>query len=583
MNTSTNSLSSANPSTNPRWRIARRLLLAMAAVATIIAVFYAVENWRGKRAWDNSRRALESKGEVLDWSAYIPAPVPDEQNFYKAPKMQEWFVREHFGIGESQSPNGPQPFVPAPRQDASPVLADVKVVAPSAPLDSHPADAVLRSGDPAASEQAAKLLRETTGPCLIGSRSCVLLARPLEQIKSLHLVAQTDTEPALKDLSALFPTNTLNNYSRADGYLRVEPVGSHAFCVSLKAPVYGAADYLAWTDPLNADFDLVRKALERPYARIDCDYQQPFGIAIPNFVRIRNVVQTLSQRAQCYLLLGQPEAAWHELSLVHDLSQILLAKPSGKPLTLVGAMINVAVTGLYSGIVQDGLRLHAWREPQLQAIRRQLQQTDLLAAVVEALKEERAASCRTFETTSRRELLKLFDTRGSSSKLALAWMPRGWFFQNMAVGAELQQEVLGSMDLTNRLVRPRQVAEIVRKLSPKSEHRSPYSFLVAIALPNFAKALQTAAANQAQVDQAQLACALETYRFAQGCYPESLDALAPQFVERLPHDLIGGQPLKYRRTDNGGYLLYSIGWDEKDDGGIPGKTKEDGDWVWEIH
>ena len=42
---------------------------------------------------------------------------------------------------------------------------------------------------------------------------------------------------------------------------------------------------------------------------------------------------------------------------------------------------------------------------------------------------------------------------------------------------------------------------------------------------------------QADVDLARVACALERYRLAHGSYPETLDALAPQFIEKLPHDL----------------------------------------------
>src|SRR5262249_35813971 len=141
------------------------------------------------------------------------------------------------------------------------------------------------------------------------------------------------------------------------GNLRVERAESNIFRVSLKAPVYGAADFLARTDPLAADFSLIRKALERPYARIDCDYQQPFMMPIPKFINLRDVSQILAERAQSYLLLGQPEAAWHELALIHDLSQILLAKPAGKPITLVAAMIHVAISGLYTSIIEDGLRL----------------------------------------------------------------------------------------------------------------------------------------------------------------------------------------------------------------------------------
>ena len=161
-------------------------------------------------------------------------------------------------------------------------------------------------------------------------------------------------------------------------------------------------------------------------------------------------------------------------------------------------------------------------------------------------------------------------------------MPRGWFYQNMAAGAELQQIVPGSVDLTNRVVRPHEVSEMVRTMSRTSERYSPYRFLLAVALPNFAKALENAAGNQTLLDQARLACMLERYRLAQGQYPERLDALAPQSTDKLPHDLIGGQPFRYRRTEAGGYLLYSVGWNEKDDGGVTGKSREEGDWVWEL-
>ena len=103
-------------------------------------------------------------------------------------------------------------------------------------------------------------------------------------------------------------------------------------------------------------------------------------------------------------------------------------------------------------------------------------------------------------------------------------------------------------------------------------HFSPYSYLAGKAVPNFMKATQTLARNQTLANEAYIACALERHRFAHGQYPETLDALVPQFAGKLPHDLIGGQPLHYRRTDDGNFLLYSIGWNEKDDGGRPGKN-----------
>ena len=63
---------------------------------------------------------------------------------------------------------------------------------------------------------------------------------------------------------------------------------------------------------------------------------------------------------------------------------------------------------------------------------------------------------------------------------------------------------------------------------------------------------------------------------------DQMDALVPQFIGKLPHDIIGGQPLHYRRTGDGKFLLYSVGWNETDDDGEPGTLSDpkQGDWVW---
>src|ERR1035441_1513988 len=179
-------------------RMVPRYLFCLACLATLLAVFYAVENWRGKRAWEKCRRELEAQGAVLDWSALIPAPVPDDQNIFKAPKMAEWFVKkswaEAFPGGPSKSGNTNAPFSLAPHQDAKagPVLvADVDVIPFNGPLPPVKVDAVLRFDDPASREQAAKLLRKNIGPLAEGATGCGLVARSLDQITPVHLVVQT--------------------------------------------------------------------------------------------------------------------------------------------------------------------------------------------------------------------------------------------------------------------------------------------------------------------------------------------------------------------------------------------------------
>jgi hypothetical protein len=67
-----------------------------------------------------------------------------------------------------------------------------------------------------------------------------------------------------------------------------------------------------------------------------------------------------------------------------------------------------------------------------------------------------------------------------------------------------------------------------------------------------------------------------------------LEALVPKFLAKLPHDIITGEPLKYRRADSS-FVLYSIGWNEIDDGGMTPPSVStgnlgviQGDWVWQF-
>jgi hypothetical protein len=471
-----------------RRRIMRRALIGLAILATLIAIFYAEEDWRGKRAWENCKRDLEAKGMVLDWEKFIPPPVPDDQNFFNVPEMTTWFVKGHGGTAWSKS---------------------------------------------------------------------------------------------------LESTNTFATISNN----------------------IVARDYLAWNDQFEPDFDRIRKALQRPYARMDGDYSQPFEIPIPNFVSMRTLVQVLAQRTKCYLQLGQPDKALRELMLMHDMCRILERPPTGKPITPVEAMINVAITGLFANTIADGLQKHAWQEPQLAALQEQLKKINLSPTVAGAFKMELAGSTRTFETHPAYKLAGLFKLvdlvsgGASSSKKTKAgafwWLlknpmylflnlaPRGWWYQNLANCAAYDSKSLDGFDLEHDTLSPRLFDEVTHNLNQFLDHKSPFNLMASVAIPNIAKATQTLAHNQTLVNEAQIVCALERYHLAHGEYPEMLDALVPQFIEKLPHDIIGGQPLHYRRTGDGKFLLYSVGWNETDDGGqVVSKPdgSEDwgkGDWVWQ--
>jgi hypothetical protein len=445
------------------------MLIMLGGLVLLVSIFYAEEDWRGWHAWQKCEREFAAKGMDLNWNNYIPPPVPDEQNVFAAPKMQEWFVR---------------------------------------PDSRHP--------------------------------------RPTNELTGLSTNRLT--------------TTTISN----------ETV---------------AANYLKWSDQFQPQFDQIREALKRPYARMDGDYSIPFQQPIPDFIAVRAVAQTLAQRAHCHLLLNQPEEALDDMTLMHDLCRLLEAAPIGKPMTLVTAMINVAVTGLYTDAVAEGLRQRAWQEAQLAELQKQFAEVNLTPFVLDALRTEPVAVCKDIKISS---YFKFFGNSHTTlfSRIELWLWPRGWTYQNMVNITTPELKPLNGFDLANDTISPRVFNDATRNLNKFVKHNSPYKYLAAIVIPNVSKAWQTTAHNQTLANEAQIACALERYRLVNGSYPSSLDALVPRFIEKLPHDLIGGQPLVYHSTADGKFLLYSIGWNETDDGGQESPplgvnidfTK--GDWVW---
>jgi hypothetical protein len=185
------------------------------------------------------------------------------------------------------------------------------------------------------------------------------------------------------------------------------------------------------------------------------------------------------------------------------------------------------------------------------------------------------------------EIISATDSGYVTNKL-LSLMPSAFFYRNELAIARMQQQwLLPLVDTNSRIVSPAVLQRAENSVQAERKHYSPYKIQALMLFPAISRAVEKFAAIQSSVDLARLACALERYRLAHDQYPETLDALAPQFIEKLPHDIINGQPLHYRRTDDGKFVLYSVGWNETDDGGAVVFSKgssavdsDKGDWVW---
>ena len=339
-----------------------------------------------------------------------------------------------------------------------------------------------------------------------------------------------------------------------------------------------AARYLASSEQFQQDFDIIAEALKRPYARLVPDYSRPLSITFPNLATLHAVVKTLVLRATSHLLVGQADKAWQELSLLHEFHRMVDCQ--GKFITTEGAWMRRELARHSLQVVAKGLELHAWQKPQLVILQQQLQESDYIALFADALRCGRALAASSMELGPGEKgnvYREAFIAGGNNfwarvkrhpEFLLIRLAPRGAMYERATATSEGFQTMLDALSPSDGVFRPAELDKAFRKWKRAQA------------------GLPTLLQVQSQVNAGQIACALECSRLANGAYPETLDTLTPQFIAKLPRDLMNGQPFTYRRLDDEHFLLYSVGWNEKDDGGkalamsASPENVEQGDWVW---
>jgi hypothetical protein len=255
---------------------------------------------------------------------------------------------------------------------------------------------------------------------------------------------------------------------------------------------------------------------------------------------------------------------------MHDFCRRILAEQ--QPATMLSAMMNQAVRTMYAAQIGEGLRLQAWRDGQLTALQEQLRTTDVLAPVKEAFTAQAAITYRALESVP---------SAGMVKRTVLARLcPRGWGYQHVAARINLDFGRLACLDPANHIIFADKV--VAASKQAQALDSGAYTFAASLGQLPFERACQLTAHSQTEINQALIACALERFRLAHGEYPEKLEALVPQFLDTIPQDIIGGEPLRYQRRSQGTFVLYSVGWNGRDDGGVRGQPLPgtDGDWVW---
>ena len=515
------------------WRNFKRFLFGLACFITLAALFYAEENWRGKRDWENYKREWEAKGEKFDFKDFVPPPVPDDQNFALTPIVStSW--------GQILTRDGK--MIPYDKRDTNYVSRlKMEIV--------HNYEESPKDGD--------------------------------------WRMAKISDLKAWRD------------------YYRALAVKTNEFPVATQ-PQTPAQDVLLALSKYDPVIEELREAGKLPYSRfpLEWDKDDPAEILLPHLAVLKQCSLALQLRAIAELQNGESEKAFDDVKLIFRLTDSIRTEPF-----IISQLVRFAMVQIALQPVWEGLAEHKWSDTQLAGLDSELSKLDFPADYKFSIRGERASDGKIIDYLEQKRsrywqffgMLEGSDWRRSMMNTffgttAFYLAPNGWFNQNKIVVAQMgQQWNLPAVDDAQQTVSPEMVQQ-AGKMPLGRLRGKPFNFFAKLLLPALGNYVKRTAYAQNAVNLARVAIALERYRLTHGEFPESLGALAPQFMEKIPHDIIGGGPLHYRRTDDGQFVLYSVGWNETDDGGVV-ETKvvgvtdrksrnpiwdiSQGDWVWQ--
>jgi hypothetical protein len=382
-----------------------------------------------------------------------------------------------------------------------------------------------------------------------------------------------------------------------------------------------AAGVLAALADAEPVLEELRAASRRPYSRLNVRYDLDnlAAVLVPYYSVLVRAVQVLQLRALAELALGRTDQAFEDIQCIFRLMDTTRDEPMP-----IGHGVRLDAVNLTLQPLAEGLARHQWSEAQLRAFEERLRGFDFLADGRRAVQGRRVFLGGSIDyvrrSPSKQDALKSIGLEsgnnqplgfsGQSGVMAtlltmgnfkspewfsgqsavLAAVPGGWFYlEKVNYDRAYQDYLLPAIDVPGHRVNPDACSRAAVKFQELSGSRWParvlrHQFFCGELIPAPSRMLLTTALAQTGADCAALACALERYRLARGQFPESLGALVPEFIGQLPHDVINGQPLHYRRTPDGQYVLYSVGWDATDDGGVIGRggNQMTGDWVWRL-
>ncbi|MDE3068311.1 MAG: hypothetical protein KGJ60_12260 [Verrucomicrobiota bacterium] len=508
------------------WKNIRRSLFGVACFVTLIALFYAEEDWRGKHDWERFKRQWEAKGEHFSFASVVPPPVPADENFALTPIVASSYEALFDKNGNEVKPRNTN------------VVDRLWMLSwRDNPWTKKPNDSVW------------------------------------PEAKFVDLEAWQD----------FFRSTPPTNSPRADA--------TNTFPMAPKAQS-PSDDVLLALSKYNSAIAKLRQASRLPYSRFPLTYDKepPGEILLPHLAPLKSCVQTLMLRAIAELQNGQSDQAFADVKLMLYLINSIRSEPF-----LISHLVRIAMLQITLQPIYDGLAEHKWSDAQLNELDSELAKLNFMADFKLAMRGEMILCQIGFFDYLRhhpKELPVMINASAGTppilARTLLDLIPKGWFYQNQLRCARAMEGILQVANAKEEIFFPSMARKMDTTMKTERRHLNASNLIEPLLLPTLAPAAERFAYAQESADLARMAIALERYHLAHGEYPASLDVLAPQFIKKLPHDIIGGRALHYRRTADGQFVLYSVGWNETDDGGTVAFTEgksprvdiSEGDWVW---
>jgi hypothetical protein len=371
--------------------------------------------------------------------------------------------------------------------------------------------------------------------------------------------------------------------------------------IVLKRPAEAGLAGAAWqsTDPFNRKFSIdgwppflaameanepalakVRALLVNVPPGIIYDWDAP--------VDSKSGINIIARRTAAQILAAGVVAEVHQghlnpaLTNLHALIALANVRDDGG--VLVDHMIQSAIGGLGLSATWEAMAARGWDEPRLAGVQRAWQGTDFFTNFHRTAEMERAfvEGFFAFARTNRNGLRQVIGAGGGGAGLSVGQDVRdallagvwrsAWADDDELLFLKTMQPLLEGLraaitnadygDLRRALAHSREVLALPR--GKLAELRRSVVSVASAAMPNWEKACLTLWQNETQRRLAILALALRQYELRHGQLPESLSALAPEFLAAIPVDLLSGKPWRYERAD-GGFILYSTGENGRDE------------------